>query len=134
MPKGSNPNSRKNLEKGAPYRFKAGDRQGKSEAGKLGTKKQAEARTFAEEIRIALETEITNGKGEKVKIRKGIITALIKKALTGDYRTFESIRDTVGEKPTEKVEQLVVTPEVDFEKLKALRKALQDDKDDEGDD
>lgn len=127
MPKGDNPNSRANLIKGEKYRFKPGDTQGKKEASILGNAAQAKAKTFAEELRILLEAEITNGKGEKVTTRKAISTALVKKAIQGDKGAYEQIRDTVGEKPTEKVEQVVITPEVDFEKLAQLRKALRDD-------
>lgn len=128
MPKGDNPNSRKNLEKGKKYQFNA---QTAVEAGKKGAPisnaNQARAKTFAEELRILLEAEITNGKGEKVTTRKAISTALVKKAIQGDKGAYEQIRDTVGERPTEKVEQVVITPEVDFDKLAALRKALRDD-------
>lgn len=133
MPKGDNPNSRKNLEKGMGY-FR--DKETARECGRKGAiasnEVQRRAKTFAEELRILLEAEITNGKGEKVTTRKAISTALVKKAIQGDKGAYEQIRDTIGEKPTERVEQLVITPEVDFDKLTALRKALQDEKD-EGD-
>lgn len=127
MPKGDNPNSRANLEKGIATRFRKGDTKGKREAAMASNKAQAKAKTFAEELRILLEAEITNGKGEKVTTRKAISTALVKKAIQGDKGAYEQIRDTVGEKPTDRVEQVVITPEVDFEKLAALRKALRDD-------
>lgn len=126
MPKGENPNSKKNLAKGNRF-----SKETASAMGRLGAEKsnevQRKAKTFAEELRILLEAEITNGKGEKVTTRKAISTALVKKAIQGDKGAYEQIRDTVGEKPTEKVEQVVITPEVDFDKLAALRKALRDD-------
>lgn len=34
----------------------------------------------------------------------GITTALIQKALAGDTKAFEVIRDTIGQKPVEKIE------------------------------
>ena len=40
----------------------------------------------------------TNNNQEKISI------ALIEKALTGDVRAFETIRDTIGEKPTQTIE------------------------------
>lgn len=123
MPKGDNPNSRANL---IPITKKTA-----RELGRRGAEKsnevQRKAKTFAEELRLLLEVEIANNKGQMVTTRKAISTALIKKALTGDKGAYEQIRDTVGEKPTEKVEQMVITPEVDFEKLAQLRKALRDD-------
>ena len=123
MPKGDNPNSRANLRVLTPKQA----REYGSRGGKKSAQVQAKARTFAEELRLLLEAEITNGKGEKVTTRKAISTALVKKAIQGDKGAYEQIRDTVGEKPTDRVEQVVITPEVDFEKLAALRKALRDD-------
>lgn len=123
MPKGDNPNSRKNL---IPITTKTARELGRRGAAK-SNEVQRKAKTFAEELRILLEAEITNLKGDKVTTRKAISTALIKKALQGDKGAYEQIRDTVGERPTEKVEQVVITPEVDFDKLAELRKALRDD-------
>lgn len=123
MPKGDNPNSRKNL---IPITSKTARELGRRGA-EVSNAVQKRAKTFAEELRILLEAEITNGKGEKVTTRKAISTALVKKAIQGDKGAYEQIRDTVGEKPTDRVEQVVITPEVDFEKLAALRKALRDD-------
>ena len=127
MPKGDNPNSRANLDKGIATRFRKGDTQGKREAAMASNAAQRKAKTFAEELRILLEAEITNSRGEKVTTRKAISTALVKKAIQGDKGAYEQIRDTVGERPTEKVEQVLITPEVDFDKLAQLRKALKDD-------
>lgn len=127
MPKGDNPNSRANLDKGIATRFRKGDTKGKREAAMASNKAQARAKTFAEELRLLLEAEITNDNGEKVTTRKAISTALVKKAIKGDKGAYEQIRDTVGEKPTDRVEQVVITPEVDFDKLSQLRKALRDE-------
>lgn len=104
MPKGDNPNSRKNLEKGRATRFRKGDTQGKREAAMASNAAQAKARTFAEELKLLLEVELKNSNGEKVTTRKAISTAIIKKALSGDRAAFAEIRDTVGEKPIEQVE------------------------------
>ena len=106
MPKGSNPNSRANLAKGAPYRFVKGDTRAKI-GHKYSNAAQAKARTFAETLKTLLEIELTNSKGEKVTTREAITTALIKKALSGDRAAFAEIRDTVGERPIEQVEQRV---------------------------
>ena len=52
MPKGDNPNSRKNLEKGEAYRFKPGDTQGKKEASLKGNAVQRRNRSINETIRM----------------------------------------------------------------------------------
>lgn len=129
MPKGDNPNSRKGIKNLIPLnkRSKETQREIQRMGAAASNAKQARAKTFAEELRLLLEVEIANNKGQMVSTRKAISTALIKKALQGDKGAYEQIRDTVGEKPTEKVEQMVITPEVDFDKLAQLRKALRDD-------
>ena len=48
-------------------------------------------------------------------------------AKMGGYSDLEAISEHLGQKPAQKVEQLVITPEVDYDKLKDLRKALKDD-------
>jgi hypothetical protein len=39
----------------------------------------------------------------------------------------EALSEHLGQKPAQKVEQVVITPEVDFDKLEQLRKALRND-------
>ena len=109
MPKGSNPKSRANLEKGKQYRFVKGDTRAKV-GHKYSNAAQAQARTFAEELKALLEIELTNSNGEKVTTRRAISTALIKKAMSGDKGAYAEIRDTVGERPIEQVETTIKEP------------------------
>lgn len=64
-------------------------------------KARRQKKTFKElfEIALSLQNEET---GEQNDI--GITAAMIKKALSGDVKAFESIRDTIGQKPIEKQE------------------------------
>ena len=70
------------------------------ERGKKGGKKSGEARrerkALKEQLLLLLETG---------NARQELCTALLDKALSGDVRAFEVIRDTIGEKPVEKVAQ-----------------------------
>ncbi|MBR1777284.1 MAG: hypothetical protein IJ752_01705 [Alphaproteobacteria bacterium] len=75
----------------------------KSEAkrrGKNGGKKSGEARrerkALKERLLLLLETGDT---------AESVAVALINKALSGNVRAFEVIRDTIGEKPVDKVAQ-----------------------------
>lgn len=67
------------------------------EKGKKGGKKSGEIRrarkTLKEELLLLLESGNTQNK---------ISLALIQKALKGDIKAFEVIRDTIGEKPVDK--------------------------------
>lgn len=126
MPKGDNPNSRRNLLKGNRFSKETASAEGKKGAA-ISNRVQAEARTFAEELRLLLQESLKDSNGNEAKTQKVISIAMIKKAAKGDVRAYEVIRDTIGQKPTEKVEQVVITPEVDFDKLAELRKALRDE-------
>jgi hypothetical protein len=106
MPKGDNPNSRANLR---PITKKTARELGRKGAA-VSNAKQKAAKTFREELKALLEMEIANSKGEKVSTRKAISTALIKEAISGNYRAFAEIRDTIGEKPIEQQEVSIKEP------------------------
>ena len=66
-----------------------------SKGGKASQKVQKEKRELKESLLLLLST--SNG-------QDSLCTALFEKALTGDVRAFECIRDTIGQKPVEKKE------------------------------
>lgn len=73
--------------------------------GALGGKKSAEARKKRKALRELLEVALmmpADCGGTRID---SIVSALIGKAETGDTKAFEVIRDTLGEKPTEKLQQ-----------------------------
>ena len=92
-----------------------------SEAGKKGGKRSAEIRrarkTLREELLDLLPVTSKNEKGRDVSAQEAISVALLKKAMSGDVRAYETIRDTLGEKFAEKVEMSVALPQ--FETLDA---------------
>lgn len=77
------------------------------EEAKKGAQKSAEARRKKRDLKLAmqllLEQEIEGKNGEKKTGAEAIAVAQFKKALKGDTRAFEVIRDTAGQKPIEKV-------------------------------
>lgn len=125
MPKGDNPNSRKNLDKSKGKRFTV---ETASEYGKKGAAKsnevQARNRSIQERARIVLNTLITRKNGEKIDMfSAGCEKAAAQWVVTGDPKYGKVLAELSGEF-VQKVEQLSITPEVDFEKLSDLRKAL----------
>lgn len=131
MPKGDNPNSRKNLEKGIATRFRKGDTKGKREAAMASNKKQAENRRVQDYARVVLNTMIKRKTGDEVPLgQAGCEKMGIKWVETGDPKYGLGLAQLAGE-VKQKVEQVVITPEVDFDKLAQLRKALMEEKDDE---
>ena len=93
--------------------YKKGDNTGKSEAGKLGGKASGEAKrrmkTFKEELQQLLQMEILNKNGEKISTQQNINSALILKAAKGDVRAYEVIRDTLGQRPKDEKEVVVMS-------------------------
>lgn len=94
--------------------------------GKMGGKKKAENQAERKKMRELLELALMACDEETGEKNNVVITAaLVKKAKAGDTKAYEVIRDTVGEKPVDKVQNdltltqaLVVfdkTPDVDDE-------------------
>jgi hypothetical protein len=77
------------------------------EEAKKGAQKSAEVRRAKRDLRqaieILLETDIKGKNGEIKSGAEAIAIAQFQKALKGDTRAFEVIRDTAGQKPVEKV-------------------------------
>ncbi|MBR6689745.1 MAG: hypothetical protein IKL65_00240 [Bacilli bacterium] len=63
-------------------------------------KARRERKAFKEALLLALDTELENGK----TVQDVGIDALILKYIDGDLDVFKAIRDTIGEKPTDKIE------------------------------
>lgn len=75
-----------------------------SKGGKRSAEVRREKKTMKEMLDYLLSKEITNKKGEKATALEAIMTAAIKKAIQGDVRAAQFVRDTIGENPTQKIE------------------------------
>ena len=95
-----------NLKKGAATRFKSGEeaaangRKGGIASGESKRKRKA-LRECLEEL---LAMEQKDKKGKTITGADAITAALFKKAMNGDISAYTTIRDTVGERPTEKMD------------------------------
>lgn len=74
-------------------------------------------------LEILLERKIETKDGKKITGAEATSTALFKRALAGDTRAFEVIRDTAGQKPVEKV----MIAEVDQTVIDEVEAMLNDD-------
>ena len=75
-----------------------------SKAGKASAAKRAERKTFREGLLLLLnEPVLKDGKPSDKTTQDVVIAALVKRAISGDTRAFEMIRDTIGEKPAQDV-------------------------------
>lgn len=118
MPRGMHPNSRKALEENRHKGMFNADTA--VEAKKQSTKSFNKNRTFREEFQLELSTIIKDKQGNETTVKNAITKALIQKALKGDIRAAEYVRDTVGEKPSDTVELI----SADFTELDKLREQL----------
>lgn len=101
MPRGMHPNSRKALEENRHRgSFTA---ENALENSEKAAKAKARNRTFREEFEQELAAMISDGSGKKVSVKSALTKTAVQKALRGDLRALEFIRDTVGEKPVETV-------------------------------
>ena len=82
-----------------------------------GAQASAEARRRKRDLRLAcqmmLEMEIKGKNGDIKSGAEAIVAAQMQKALKGDAKAFEVLRDTAGQKPVEKVEQVNIDVEYD---------------------
>ncbi len=102
-----------NLKKGKATQFKSGEeaaRNGKK-GGEASARARAERKTLKEELLLLLSEGDT---------QKKVSAALIKKAKSGNVKAFEVLRDTIGEKPMEKI----ITSSVDPETIAEVEKMV----------
>ena len=94
-----------NLKKGIATQFKAGEKQVK--IASAGGKASGEAKRRKRDLRLALETllekDFTDKDGNTMSTAEAIALKQLEKALKGDTKAFEVVRDTAGQKPVEKV-------------------------------
>lgn len=103
-------------------RFQQGEEQRERarKAGKRSAQVRRERKTMRQELEILLNEEIHDKNGKAMNTQKALGTSLIKAALNGNVKAFEVIRDTIGEKPVEKVD----VQAADFTALEAAYKAM----------
>ena len=113
MARGEHPNSLKALEENR-HRF---DSESASLAGKTSKAKQAERKSFREQFQAELDALINQKDKDgnvisTITVKDAITKQMVQKALKGNTRAFELIRDTIGEKPTETIVVTDIDPDV----------------------
>lgn len=122
MPRGMHPNSRKALEENRHKGQFTGAERPVEERVKAN-KTRARNKSFKEEFQLELATLVSDGTGSKTTVKNAITKMAVQKALRGDMRALEFIRDTIGEKPIETLE----VRQADFSALDKLRAELEHD-------
>ena len=89
-------------------------------------------KTMKEMLDYLLSKEVKNRKGEKATTLEAISVALINKAVKGDTKAFEVIRDTIGEKFKDSetnviIQQPIEVSEKEIQKIINQTKELADE-------
>lgn len=87
--------------------FKKGEQRQK-DLGKMGGIASGESKRERKKLKEALLVALDIKKGDKTVQQIGV-EALLDKFMSGDIQAFTTVRDTIGEKPIDKVEQEVVS-------------------------
>lgn len=75
-----------------------------SRGGRASAEARRQKRDLKRALEILLEKDIIDGKGEAKSGAEVIALQQFKKALKGDTKAFEVIRDTAGQKPIDKIQ------------------------------
>ena len=85
-----------------------------SKGGKASAKKRLQKKTFKDLCDTFLDSEVTSeemkekmkalGINEDVSYKMAMVIAITHRAIKGDTKAFEVLRDTIGEKPKEEIE------------------------------
>lgn len=98
-----------------------------SKGGKACAENKRRLKTFKEELMAILSKETKNGRGETVSFQENINAAIILKAAKGDVRAYETIRDTLGQRPKDEKEVVVVAEgglSVNLDLVKRMEESL----------
>jgi ribosomal protein S7 len=101
------------------------------EIGSKGGKASVEARRKKRDLRLALEALLESdvkkknlsGKEQDMSVAEAISLEQVRKALKGDSKAYEIIRDSSGQKPIEKIQ----VAEVDADVISEVEKAVLED-------
>jgi hypothetical protein len=99
----TNPNSLKNLEKGIKMT---------SEIAKENQKKSTEAKRLKKTMRETLEIllqDVVSVDGAPKNCQEAILASAVNKAMQGDIKAMEFIRDTIGQKPVDNINTTATT-------------------------
>ena len=85
-----------------PGEYKLSVEQAKK-GGKASAKARAAKRDLRQALEMLLDRKFTDKDGNQITGTEAITAKLFQQAMKGNIRAFETLRDTVGQKPVEKI-------------------------------
>lgn len=89
-----------------PKRTKKEQREIQVKGGKASGDSRRRTKSMKEMLEYLLEREVVGKNGEKVTTLEEINISLVNMAKLGSVKAYTAIRDTIGQKPIEQVEQI----------------------------
>ena len=102
------------------------------EMGSKGGKASAASKRRKKEFRDVFQAlldgkEVKGADGQKITGTEALAMSVFRQALKGDLRAFEIIRDTVGQKPAERVEVAAIDQTIKDDVDRLISEALEDE-------
>lgn len=85
-----------------------------SRAGKASGKARRNKALLRDCLQILMEKKMLDADGKKITGAEALSVEVFQKALAGDMKAWELLRDTAGQKPVDKVEQTNTNITIDF--------------------
>ena len=98
-----------NLAKGTATRFKAGKKQARiaRKGGIASGESKRRQKTMKEMLDYLLEKEVVNkSTGEKVTSLEAMMSAIVRKAISGHVESCKFVRSTIGQDPVTKIQEI----------------------------
>lgn len=94
-----------------------------SKGGKNSVEARRNKKILRDCLEMLLEKEISDKSGNKMTGAEAMAAVVFQKAIKGDLKAFEIVRDTAGQKPVEKV----VISEIDTDVINEVERMVNDD-------
>lgn len=75
-------------------------------------KKKKELKEYLQALLDTKQTAVINGKEKKITTSEAMAMKAIKEALKGDWKAWELVRDTAGQKPVDKVKVTTIDQDI----------------------
>lgn len=85
-----------------------------SRAGKASGKARRNKAMLRDCLQILMEQKMVDKDGKKITGAEALSVEVFQKALAGDMKAWELLRDTAGQKPADKIEQTNTNITIDF--------------------
>lgn len=81
-------------------------------ANRASTRAKREAKEIKDFLKILLDTKMTTTDGKKMTGAEAMATRAFREAIKGDWKAWELVRDTAGQKPADRVVVSDIDPDV----------------------